>query len=120
MTYIGFYHPHAYGWILMIILFFASYSLYKKGAFKPAKITQMVLRLFFVIIFVSGFALLYFHNFPLISIAKAILAFYLAYLMEKILARAKSGSEELLTFYWSFLFPTLIIILLIGYNVITF
>lgn len=47
-------HAHVTTWFVAIILLFVSYSMQKKGKQKPAKITKMILRLFYILILATG------------------------------------------------------------------
>ena len=46
-------HLHITTWVIGIILFFVAYSLLKKGSPK-AKMTHMITRLFYILIFLTG------------------------------------------------------------------
>ncbi|OIJ15216.1 hypothetical protein BKP35_05045 [Anaerobacillus arseniciselenatis] len=123
MPYEAFYHPHAYSWVLLVTLFVVSFMLYRKQAAKPAKITHMILRLFYVIMLSTGIALLVLNEFPIITFVKAVFAIYFIYLMEQILGRTKEHGtdyDENTSRQWFFLVSTLIVIVLIGYDVISF
>ncbi|MGG1227061.1 YisL family protein [Bacillus halotolerans] len=47
-------HMHITSWVVALILLFVSYSLYSSGSAKGAKITHMILRLFYIIIILTG------------------------------------------------------------------
>lgn len=116
------YQSHAGSWAIMVLLFIVAFILLKRGHTKGQKITQMILRLFYIIMVVTGVGMLISYKFPLIYIVKGILAIWLIAVMELILARsgqetaqgASTGS------YWVQLVISLIIVVLIGFNVISF
>lgn len=47
-------HFHVTSWFIALILFFVSFSMQKSGKGKPAKITKMILRVFYILILASG------------------------------------------------------------------
>ncbi len=47
-------HLHITTWVVALILLFVSYSLYSSGSAKGAKITHMILRLFYILIILTG------------------------------------------------------------------
>lgn len=47
-------HAHILTWVVAVILFFVAYALFKKGMAKQMKIVHMVLRLFYILIIVTG------------------------------------------------------------------
>ncbi len=51
-------HWHITSWVVALILVFVSYGLYGSGKAKGAKITHMILRLFYIIIILTGAELL--------------------------------------------------------------
>lgn len=121
MPYQAFYHPHAYFWMVLVLLFFVTFFLYRSNVAKGAKITHMILRLFYVIMIVTGIGLLISYGFPFPYILKGVLAISLIYFMEMILVRTKKGSSEKpMAYYWIMCLATLMLVVLIGYEIITF
>jgi hypothetical protein len=120
--YNAFYHPHAYFWIILVVLFFATYFLMRANKAKGAKITHMILRLFYVIMLGSGIGLLVSLNFASSYILKGILAFSLVYFMESILVKTKKDSfgNKPQVYYWIMCSVTLVLVVLMGYRVISF
>ncbi|PAM96072.1 hypothetical protein B4N84_04255, partial [Flavobacterium sp. IR1] len=58
---------------------------------------------------------------PLMYIVKGALAFFLIYAMEMILVRTKKGTlGSQATMYWAILIITLVLVVLLGYGVISF
>lgn len=105
-----FLQSHAGSWAIMILLFIISYFFYRQ------KITPMILRLFYLIMIISGICLLYGLKFPVLYIVKGILAIGLIGLMEMILGRrSRRESHGVMWIIWA---VVLIAILLIGYGVI--
>lgn len=113
----AFSHSHAGSWFFTILLFAISYMMLKKQNMKAQKITHMILRLFFVIMVVTGFGMLIGFNFSLNFVIKGILAFILISLMEMILVRSKKGKET--KPLWIPFAGVLPIVLLMGFNVIS-
>ncbi|GGM25170.1 UPF0344 protein YisL [Paraliobacillus quinghaiensis] len=52
-------HLHITSWVLALILFAVTYSLYKQDKQKPAKISHMITRVTYLLIIYSGGDLLY-------------------------------------------------------------
>ncbi|WP_280769207.1 YisL family protein [Salipaludibacillus daqingensis] len=50
-------HTHIFTWVVALILFFVALSLFKNGMAKQMKIVHMVLRLFYVLILITGIIL---------------------------------------------------------------
>ncbi|QOY35042.1 YisL family protein [Anaerobacillus isosaccharinicus] len=121
MPYSAFYHPHAYFWMVLIVLFLMTFYLYRANIAKGAKITHMVVRLLYVIMVGTGITLLYLIQFPATHILKAVIAIILVYSMEMILVKTKKGfSQKMLTSYWLIFLVTLVVVILLGYRVISF
>ena len=114
----AFSHSHAGSWFLTLLLFAIGVVLLKNGKGKALKITQMILRLFFVIMLISGVGLIVGLQFPALYIIKGILAIILIALMEIILTRSAKGKET--KAFWLSFAGVLPIVLLIGFNVIRF
>lgn len=47
-------HMHITSWVIALILVFVAYGLYSSGNSKGAKITHMILRLFYIIVIITG------------------------------------------------------------------
>lgn len=107
-----FYHSHAGSWAFLIIFFLLSYF------FQKQKWLPMILRLFYVIMLVSGISMLVLLNFPLLYIVKGILAIGLIGVTDMLIL--KKRKEEPHTLLWVLYGVLLILILLIGFDVIRF
>jgi hypothetical protein len=89
-------HAHITAWLAGIILFFVAASMYKKGNGK-AKIIHMVLRLFYVLIVLSG--VMIYMSLTLTSEMhmwygmKALAGLLVIGFMEMVLARTKKGKS---------------------------
>lgn len=112
------YHSHAGSWFITILLFAISYAMFKKGSMKPQKITHMILRVFFIIMILSGIGLVVALQYPVEFVLKGVLAIILIGLMEMILVRSVKGKET--KGFWIPLAGVLPLVLLIGFNVIHF
>ncbi|WP_096440642.1 DUF1516 family protein [Alteribacter populi] len=111
-------HTHALGWFVAIILFVVTVILLRTNRSKGAKIVQMTLRLFYVIVIVTG-AFMVINNFWWGTGVKALLAVWLIYTMEMISTRMKKGTldNKGKMIYWSQFGILLIIVLYFGYVV---
>ncbi|MFD2639413.1 YisL family protein [Piscibacillus salipiscarius] len=92
-------HLHITTWVIGIILFFVVLNFVKKSNEKAAKITQMVLRLFYIFILVTG-ALLWFNNYMgtgggtfTESVVKSVAGIWLIGAMEMVIGFTKKGKS---------------------------
>ncbi|SDZ03481.1 Protein of unknown function [Evansella caseinilytica] len=125
--YAPFLHTHASLWAITIILFFVTVFLLRSGKEKAGKIVQMTLRLFFVLVLVTGVMLIIINDFSLYldrfhwqSYVKGILAFWLIFIMEMIPACIKKGQQasKKLTAFWLQFIVVFALVLYFGYFVI--
>lgn len=85
-------HMHITSWVIALILVFVAYGLYSSGNSKGAKITHMILRLFYIIVIITGAQLfLMFTAWNGEYIAKALLGLITIGFMEMLLIRRKNG-----------------------------
>ncbi|MFC4559225.1 YisL family protein [Virgibacillus kekensis] len=110
-------HLHVTAWVLAFILFAIVVILNKSGKAKGAKITQMILRLDYLLILYSGGSLLaaYFGG-PQMgeAIFKALAGIWAIFAMEMI--SMKSGREEKTTSWWIQLAIAVILTLILGFG----
>ncbi|URN95300.1 MAG: DUF1516 family protein [Candidatus Pristimantibacillus lignocellulolyticus] len=111
----GMLHTHSAAWIIMIILFLVSYFVPKQ---KVKKVTHMILRLFYLIQLFSGGYMFFQGGYPHVFDLKIVLAIILIGMMEMILVRQRKGKNTLP--FWIIFGVLLVVIVLIGYGVITF
>jgi peptidoglycan/LPS O-acetylase OafA/YrhL len=118
----GMLHMHVSSWTIGIILFIVTYFLIKKGKAKPQKITHMILRLFYILIIVTGVTIVSLvtaeWGFPSEYVVKTILGLLVIGMMEMILVKAKKGIKS--TLYWLLLVLSLILVFFYGYVVLTY
>lgn len=103
------YQSHAGSWFIMLLLFIISYIFYRQ------KITGMILRLFYLIMLISGIGMLYGLEFPIKFIIKGALAIVLIGLMEMILGR--KNRKEPHAVMWVIWAVILAVIVMLGYGV---
>ncbi len=113
-----FYQSHAGSWFFTLLFFGVSYFMLTKQNMKAQKITHMILRLFFIIMVVSGLGMLVGYQFSLVFVIKGILAIALIGLMEMILVRTKKGKQA--GKLWLPFIVVLVLVFLLGFNVISF
>lgn len=116
MPYTALFHTHADTWIVALLLFIISYILLKNNKLKAQKITHMILRLFFVIMFLSGLGLVITYKFMLIAIVKMLVGIWLIASMELILVKGRKGEPT--GGFWVQFIISLIAVLVIGYRFI--
>ncbi|RAV20910.1 DUF1516 family protein [Paenibacillus contaminans] len=107
-----FYQMHTGSWLITIILFILSFL------FQGQKVTPMLLRLFYLIMLVSGISMLFILEFPLAFIIKGLLAVVMIGSMEMILGRKRRGEKTMPL--WLVFVVLLAIVVLMGFNVISF
>ena len=90
-------HLHITSWVLALVLFGLAYMFYRQDKEKAGKITQMILRLDYLLILYSGGSLLGFYfegdnSFLLVgAIVKALLGLWAIAAMEMILIKLNKG-----------------------------
>ncbi|WP_335870058.1 YisL family protein [Bacillus sp. 2205SS5-2] len=108
-------HAHITTWVVALILFFVAYSLHRSGKAKAMKIVHMVLRLFYLLIIVTG-ALLFFYNQsldPAFYGVKMLVGFWVIGMFEMVLVRLKKGKETKM--FWIQLIVSIVLVLYLGY-----
>lgn len=114
----GMIHTHVGGWSLAIVLLLLAVIFMKSGKSKVAKILQMILRLMYVIIIISGGYLysLYFQgggNLGEVTV-KALAGLWVIFSMEMILV--KMGKDKPTLSYWVQLIVALAIAFVLGFG----
>ncbi|MBO1511666.1 YisL family protein [Metabacillus bambusae] len=106
-------HAHITTWLVAIILFFVANSLFKSGKEKPFKIVHMVLRLFYVLIIVTGIIIASdIYKFSGEYIGKIILGILTIGMMEMVLGKLKKGQPTKV--FWIIFIVVLILTILLG------
>lgn len=87
-------HLHVASWFIALILFFTSWYLLSIDKQQPAKMAHSINRIIFLVIFYTGFVLIYrytqapvWENFGAEAVVKAIGGVYLVCLMEWLISR---------------------------------
>ncbi|WP_017726825.1 DUF1516 family protein [Halalkalibacterium ligniniphilum] len=112
---------HRDSWAVLIVLFLVSYFLLKTGKGKAGKIVHMIVRLFYLIMIITGIGSLIAYNFAAMYIVKGILAIALIYVIEMILVRTAKGTlGGKAATYWLAFIILLVIVVLMGFGVIRF
>ncbi|MBO0994606.1 MULTISPECIES: DUF1516 family protein [Bacillaceae] len=116
------FQSHSGLWEITILLFIISFILLKMGKPKSKKITQMILRLFYVIMIISGLGMLITLNFPWLYVIKGILALWLIWMMELILSKSVVRKENgpSTKSYWTQFIIALVLVVLIAAKIISF
>lgn len=109
---------HTGSWAFLVILFLVSFFLYKANKNKAGKIVQMILRLFYLIMLVSGVGVLMGYGYPLIYIIKGILAILTIGFMEMALGKAKRNDKTVVPLTLAVII--VVIVILMGFGVISF
>lgn len=111
-------HAHDFGWLVMIILFFVSFGLSNGGKEKGAKITSMILRVFYLVAIGTGATMLVQYNFPTFYAIKGLIAIILIGMMEIILAKTRRSEKA--GAFWLFFVILLVVVILMGLGIIKF
>lgn len=106
-------YEHILAWVLAFGLFFVAIALHKAGKDKGLKIVQMILRLFYLLIIVSGTIVLFsISNITFMYILKAAVGIWIISILELILVRmTKQQSTRL---YWAQFVVSFSLVLYLG------
>lgn len=108
-------HAHITAWVLALILFFVALSLHKSGKEKGAKIVQMILRVLYILILVTGLMLLFgITNITLLYALKSLVGLWVIAILEMILIRAKK--QENARGLWIQFIIALVLVLYLGFR----
>ncbi|MEW8969505.1 YisL family protein [Mesobacillus jeotgali] len=107
-------HAHMTAWFLALVLFFVALGLHKSGKEKGAKIVQMVLRLFYVLILLTGFGLLFSININLMYVLKAAVGLWVIAMLEMILIRTKKNEKA--SILWIQFIVAVLLVLYLGFS----
>ena len=107
-------HAHMTAWFLALVLFFVALGLHKSGKEKGAKIVQMVLRLFYVLILLTGFWLLFSINISLMYVLKAAVGLWVIAMLEMILIRTKKNEKA--SVLWIQFIVAVLLVLYLGFS----
>ena len=106
-------HAHLTTWIVALILFFVALSMQKAGKDKPLKIVQMILRLFYVLIIITGAILLLGVDTTTDGyIFKVLMGIVTVGMLEMILVRGKKGKSTAM--FWAILVVAFLVTLYMG------
>lgn len=105
-------HAHITTWVITFILFFVVLSLQKANSPK-VKMVSMLLRLFYLLIIVTGALLLQMlASIPPLYIVKAVVGLWVIGAMEMVIARVKKGKSTQIA--WLQLVVAFVIVLYLG------
>lgn len=108
-------HAHMSAWFIAVVLFFVSYGLHKSGKEKGSKIAQMILRVFYLLILLTGFMLIFsLANISIMYIFKAAVGLWVISMMEMILIRTKKGEKA--SILWIQFIVALVLVLFLGFS----
>ncbi|WP_210364623.1 YisL family protein [Bacillus sp. REN3] len=108
-------HAHMTAWFLAIVLFFVSLGLHKSGKEKGSKIVQMVLRVVYLLILLTGLMLLFsLDSISLTYILKAAVGLWVISLLELILIRTKKNEKA--SILWIQFIVALLLVLYLGFS----
>lgn len=110
-------HAHVTAWVLALILFFVALSLNKSGKAKGAKIVQMILRVFYLLIIGTGVAMLFMGSlFDTYHILKAVAGLWIIGLFEMIVTRVKNNRRT--SVFWVQFVVAWALVLYLGFGVL--
>jgi hypothetical protein len=108
-------HAHMTAWFLALILFFVSLGLHKSGKEKGSKIVHMVLRLFYLLILVTGFMLLFgISTISMMYVLKAAVGLWVISMLEMILIRTKKNEKA--SILWIQFIVAVLLVLYLGFS----
>jgi hypothetical protein len=107
-------HAHITAWVVALILFFVTVSMQRSNSPK-ARMMQMILRLFYLIIIGTGALLLHsIASIPPLYIVKVIVGVWVIGAMEMILVRAAKGKST--NMFWIQFVIAFIVVLYLGFK----
>jgi hypothetical protein len=107
-------HAHITAWVVALILFFVTVSMQRSNSSK-ARMMQMILRLFYLIIIGTGALLLHsIASIPPLYIVKVIVGVWVIGAMEMILVRAAKGKST--NMFWIQFVIAFIVVLYLGFK----
>lgn len=114
--YETFLQTHALFWFITMVLFALTVILLRSGKVRLAKFIQMTLRVFYILVFITGGALIVL-NMWWGSLLKGILSFVLIYIMELITNRMakKTLSLKNAVVFWLLFIIVFLVVLYMGY-----
>ncbi len=107
-------HAHMTTWFIALILFFVALGLHKSGKEKGAKIVHMVLRLFYLLILLTGFLLLFSININIMYVLKAAVGLWVISMLEIILIRTKKNEKA--SVLWIQFIVAVLLVLYLGFS----
>ncbi|ADU31268.1 YisL family protein [Evansella cellulosilytica] len=112
-------HSHALFWFVGIVVFFLTVIFINNGKAKASKILQMVLRLMYVLLLVTGIWLIVLNGFYWSAVVKGLLAIWLIFVMEFISNRMAKGSlsGKGKAIFWIQFIVAFVLVLYFGYVV---
>lgn len=106
---------HITTWVLTLILFLIALGLNKSGKAKGFKILQMIIRVFYLLIILTGGMLLFsVYHISLLYILKAVVGLWIISLFELILI--KTGKKERTTVVWTQFVIAFLLVLYLGFK----
>ena len=107
-------HAHITTWVIAIILFFVAVGLHNAGKNKGMKIVHMVLRLFYLLIILTGSLLFWKHQGidPALYGIKGLVGIWVIGMFEMVLVRMNKGKNTKV--FWILLILSLVIVLYLG------
>ncbi|MEG9296305.1 YisL family protein [Mangrovibacillus sp. Mu-81] len=109
-------HAHITTWAIAIILFFVAVGLHNAGKAKGMKVVHMILRLFYLLIILTGALLFWKHQGidPALYGVKALVGIWVIGMLEMVLVRMNKGKSTKV--FWIQLIISLIIVIILGFK----
>lgn len=108
-------HAHITAWLLTLILFFIALGLGKNGQGKGLKILHMIIRVFYLLIILTGGILLFsVIHISLLYILKAVVGLWIISLFEMILIR--TARKERRSILWAQFIIAFLLVLYLGFK----
>ena len=108
-------HAHLTAMAVTLILFIVGVFLHKSGGKeKVLKIVQMILRLFYLLVILTGAMMLFQTTFPFLYIIKALLGIVTIGMFEMVLTRSIKGKPT--GMFWGILILSLVVTIFLGFH----
>lgn len=107
-------HAHITTWVLAIVLFFVALGLHKSGKAKGAKVVQMILRLFYLLIIGTGIWILSsLHSISMMYVIKSLVGILVIGSLEMIMVRTVKGKNTMVV--WLLFIISFVLVLYLGF-----
>jgi hypothetical protein len=108
-------HAHITAWFLAIVLFFIALGLHKSGKAKGFRVVQMILRVFYILIIITGvWMLAIISKISMLYVLKSVVGLWVIAMLELILI--KTNKQQKTTGLWIQFVIAFLLVLYLGFK----